>query len=113
MSQLNIYQNDYHKKCMSAAKAVEKIASHSTLLVAMGAGAPPALLQAVATRVRNKELTDLKVYYKIATANVANTILADDVVPYIDAHSFFFTAADLQIVKKQQATKKKMVSFVP
>jgi len=55
-----MYQGDYQKKLTTPAKAVEHIAHGSTLVHGMGTGEPPALLGAIAARVRAGDLKDSK-----------------------------------------------------
>lgn len=49
----------YREKLSSAAQAAAMVPISSTLAVAMGAGAPPALLQAIADRVRSDDLISI------------------------------------------------------
>jgi hypothetical protein len=53
-------QGDYRKKLTTPAKAVAYLAQGSTLVHGMGAGEPPALLSAIADRVRVGDLKGLK-----------------------------------------------------
>jgi itaconate CoA-transferase len=107
------YQDAYDTRRRSAAEAVAAIADGETLLVAMSAGQPPALLAAIADRVRANDLKGLKLYYKIAMQPLASTLLAEDVLEKLDAHTFFVGGPDRQIEKVQAQTHIKRVSFVP
>ncbi|CDZ77230.1 Succinyl-CoA:coenzyme A transferase [Legionella massiliensis] len=107
------YDKLYQSKLVTAEQAVERINNNSTLVVAMGAGAPPALLSAIAQRVLHNDLQNLSVYYKIATRHLADTLLTEKVLEKIRAHSFFVAGIDHNIIKEQQQTGKKLLSFVP
>jgi itaconate CoA-transferase len=107
------YQEAYEKRRYGAAEAVAAIADGETLLVAMSAGQPPALLAAIAERVRANDLKGLKLYYKIAMQPLAATLLAEDVLEKVDAHTFFVAGPDHQIEKAQARTHLKRLSFVP
>jgi itaconate CoA-transferase len=107
------YEELYGTKLSTAGKAVAAIADGETLSVGMAIGQPPALLAALAARIRANDLKNLKVYYKIAMEPLAKTLLAEDVVEKIDAHSFFMAAPDHEIIKRQTKTGRKLVSFVP
>jgi itaconate CoA-transferase len=96
-----------------AAGAVADIADGETLVVGMAVGQPASLLAAIADRVRANDLKKLKVFYKIAMEPMAKTLLADDVLGKIDAHSFFIAGPDHQIEKAQAADHVKRMSFVP
>lgn len=107
------YTNMYQSKILAPEKVAEKVKNNSTLVVAMAAGAPPSLLKSIALRVKNDDLHDLSVYYKIATKHLEESLLADNVLEKINAHSFFMAEFDRKIIKKQQQTGKKLLSFVP
>jgi len=107
------YSNQYQSKLVTPEKAVQNIKNNTTLVVAMAAGAPPALLKAIAQRVKNDDLKGLQVWFKIATKHLGESLLADDVIEKIDAHSMFLSGIDHAIVKRQQQTGKKLLSFVP
>lgn len=105
--------NLYQAKLKSPDNAIAQIKNGATLVVAMGAGAPPALLKALSDRIRNDDLKNLSLYYKIATKHLADFILKDDILKKIKAHSFFIAGIDHEIIKKQQQTGEKRLSFVP
>lgn len=103
----------YSAKLKSPADAVAAITDSSTLAVAMSIGQPPALLSAIADRVRSGTLKGLKLYYKIAMDPLARTLLADDLLGKIDLHSFFIAGRDHEIIKIQNKSGSKFLSFVP
>jgi len=107
------YSDQYQSKKVSPNDAVASIKSGSKLLVAMAAGAPPALMEATANRVRSGDLKDLDLYYKLAPPQLIETLLSDDVLPRLNAHTFFVSGKEREIIKKQSATGKKLLSFVP
>ena len=109
----NQYQTIYQKKLTTAAKAVEQVKSCSNFCFGMGAGQPPALLQAVADRLRAGDLKDLKVYYKIAMEHAAKTIMAEDLLHAVELCPLFLSAFDRQIIKAQQGKDRKILSYVP
>jgi len=103
----------YAAKLTTAEKAVSAIADGETVAAGMAIGQPPALLAAMAARLRADDLRKIRFYYKIAMEPLAKSLLAEDVVDKIDAHSFFMGAPDHEIVKRQAKTGRKVVSFVP
>jgi itaconate CoA-transferase len=107
------YADTYAAKCKTAANAVAAMADDETLAVGMAIGQPPALLAAIADRVRGGTLRGLKVYYKIAMDPLATTLLADDVLDKITLNSFFIAGRDHDIIKRQAQTGRKLISFVP
>lgn len=107
------YRELYAAKVTNAADAVAAIANGETIAPAMAIGQPPALLAAIADRVRAGDLKELKLYYKIAMDPLADSLLAEGVVEKIDAHSFFIAGPDRAVLKRQQETGRKILSFVP
>jgi itaconate CoA-transferase len=103
----------YAAKLTTPERAVADIADASTLLVGMAIGQPPALLEAVAARMRAGDLRTLRLFYKIAMAPLARTLLADDLLPRVDAHTFFAGGRDHEIIRQQIVSGRKLVSFVP
>jgi len=95
----SMYQGDYQKKLMTAARAVAHIAHGSTLVHGMGTGEPPALLGAIADRVRYGDLRDLKVFSLLPMAHVEQTLLAPDLSDRLAAYSWFVSGADRELVK--------------
>jgi len=94
-----MYSSEYRKKLTTPAKAVAGIARGATIVQAMGTGEPPALLTALAQRVRAGDLTDLKVYSLLPMEHAARTILAPDLSDRIHSYSWFVSGADRALVK--------------
>lgn len=105
--------DEYARKLASPADAVAGLADGTVLGVAMAIGQPPALLAAIADRVRAGDLRGLVVYYKLAMDPLAETLLADDVLDRIDARSFFISGRDHDIIRRQADADRKILSFVP
>ncbi|MGC9967929.1 MAG: acetyl-CoA hydrolase/transferase C-terminal domain-containing protein [Syntrophobacteraceae bacterium] len=103
----------YEKKLTSAEEAVSEIESGSALSFGMAAGQPPALLGAIASRVRSGNLGDLRVYYQNAMTHAAETILADDVLHGVHPCPLFMTEVDRRITDKQRHCGRKILSYVP
>lgn len=112
MASVNVAET-YAAKLTTAEKAVATLADGETISAGMAIGQPPALLAAIAARVRADDLKRLRLYYKIAMEPLAKSLLADGVVEKIDAHSLFIGGPDHEIIKRQAATGRKLVSFVP
>ena len=72
-------QDDYRRKLVSAADAAASVPSGVQVLVAMGLGAPPAVLAALADRVRADELLDLDLYYGMGGDAIGDTNGGGDV----------------------------------
>jgi itaconate CoA-transferase len=103
----------YEKKLTSPEEAVSGIKSGSALCFGMAAGQPPALLGAIASRVRSGDLGDLRVYYQNAMQHAAETILADDVLHAVHPCPLFMTDVDRRITLKQRQSGNKILSYIP
>ncbi|WP_298366336.1 acetyl-CoA hydrolase/transferase C-terminal domain-containing protein [uncultured Bradyrhizobium sp.] len=103
----------YAERLTTAEKAIAGIADGETVSAGMAIGQPPALLAALANRLRTNDLKSIRFYYKIAMEPLANSLLAEDVLEKIDAHSFFVGGPDHAIIKRQVKAGRKLMSFVP
>jgi itaconate CoA-transferase len=94
-----MYKGDYQKKLTTPAKAVEHIAQGGTIVHGMGTGEPPALLGAIADRVRAGDLKDLKIFSLLPMEHVGRTLLACDLSDRLSAYCWFVSGADRELVK--------------
>ena len=103
----------YSAKLTTAERAMTSIATGETVSCGMAIGQPPALLAATADRLRTGDLGKIRLYYKIAKEPLASSLLAEDVIEKVNAHSFFMGAPDHVTIRRQVASGRKQVSFVP
>ena len=102
-----MYRQDYRRTLTTPEQAVEPIKDSATIVHGMANGEPPALLAAIAHRVRQGDLRDLKIFSFLPMANAAATILSPDLAGLIHNHCWFVTGAD----RDQVRTGKHL--FVP
>jgi len=107
------YTNLYRSKILTPQDAVAPMMDRSTLLVAMAAGAPPALMKAIADRIESNDLRDLVLYYKLASPQLIETLLVDTILPKLRAHTFFISGKEHEIIKQQVKSGVKLLNFVP
>ncbi|MHC9540281.1 MAG: acetyl-CoA hydrolase/transferase family protein [Vulcanimicrobiota bacterium] len=107
------YTDEYNAKLTTPEKAVESIKSGSTVAIGMAHAQPPALLAAMASRIRADELKDLKVYHKISMQHMADTLFLPEVMDRIETYSLFFSALDRSINKRQIENGKRPIDYVP
>ena len=93
-----MYREAYRRKLTTPDQAVESIRDSATVVHGMASGEPPALLAAIARRVRQGDLKDLKVF-SLPMANAAATILSPDLAGLIHPHCWFITGADRDQVR--------------
>ncbi|MBM4295132.1 MAG: acetyl-CoA hydrolase/transferase family protein [Deltaproteobacteria bacterium] len=94
-----MYLTEYRRKLITPEKAVAALRDGDTIVHAMAVGEPPALLAAMADRVRQGDLKDLKVYSLLPMAHSARTILAPELTGQIHHYSWFVSASDRELVK--------------
>lgn len=89
----SIYISDYRKKLTTPEKAVESIADGSTVVPGLNAAEPPALLKAIADRLRNDDLKTIKFYSFNAQKHAMSTVLAPDLSDCVEAYSWFASSS--------------------
>jgi len=96
---MSIYSSEYRRKLVTPEKAVAAIAHGATLVHGMAIGEPPALLAAIAQRVREEDLKDIKVFSLLPMEHAGKTILAPELAGKIHSHCWFLSASDRDQVK--------------
>jgi itaconate CoA-transferase len=94
-----MYKGQYQKKLISPAKAVEHVTDGSTIVHGMGTGEPPALLGAIADRVRAGDLKGIKVFSLLPMDHISRTLLAPELSGSLSAYCWFVSGADRELVK--------------
>jgi itaconate CoA-transferase len=102
-----MYGQEYHRKLTTPEKAVADIADGVTIVHGMATGEPPALLGAIADRVRQGGLRDLKIFSLLNMEHAARTILVPDLADRIHLFSWFMTKSSRDL---EQA---RLDTFVP
>ncbi len=97
-----MYREAYRRKLTTPDQAVGPIRDSATVVHGMANGEPPALLAAIAQRVRQGDLKGLKVFSFLPMANAAATILSPDLAGLIHHHCWFVTGADRDQVRTGQ-----------
>jgi len=96
---MNTYATEYKQKLTSPKKAVEKIKNGDTIVHGGTISEPPALLYAIADRVREGNLKDIDIYSSLPMEHAAKTVLSPDLSDCIQAYSWFVTATDRARIK--------------
>ncbi len=91
---MSVYTAEYRQKLTTPDKAVASIENGSTIVHGLTTAEPPALLAAIADRVRADELKDLKIYSFNPQKHVAETVFAPDLCDCIQAYSWFVSGSD-------------------
>ena len=107
------FSDIYASKLTTAGEAVATIPSRSRMAMGMAMAQPPALLQALADRVRAGQVEALRLYYFEATANAGRTVLDFDLADRIEPYCMFVTAHDRALIKQSVASERKVLRYVP
>lgn len=106
-------QESYLAKRVSATDAAAPVPSGVQVLVAMGLGAPPGILAALADRIRTRDLDDIDLYYGIGGDAIDDTILQPGVIENIRAHTFFVAGRDHHLIADPGRADRESLDFIP
>jgi len=96
---MQTYRAQYRGKLTTPEQAVSGIKSGSTLVHGLAAAEPPALLQAIADRIRAGGLSNLSVHSLLPTENVSKTLLSPDLADCVQAFSWFVSKSSRSAVR--------------
>jgi itaconate CoA-transferase len=111
MTSLMMPSEAYAAKLTTAAQAVSTIERGANLSMGMGVAEPPALLAALAERLRKNELSDLRLYYFESKQHAADTVLRAELLDRIAPHCMFMSSIERELMKR--VTDRQAVHFVP
>jgi len=86
---MSVHSDVYRRKRITPRKAVSRIRNGDTIVHGLTIAEPPALLNAIADRVRGDSLRDIKVYSLLPLAHASNSVLALELADRVRAHSWF------------------------
>jgi itaconate CoA-transferase len=93
------YRAQYRSKLTTPEQAVSGIKSGSTLVHGLAAAEPPALLQAIADRIRAGGLNNLSVHSLLPMENVSKTLLSPDLADCVQSFSWFVSKSSRSAVR--------------
>ncbi|WP_028321349.1 acetyl-CoA hydrolase/transferase family protein [Desulfatiglans anilini] len=89
----------YEKKRVTPERAVAEIADGSTIVHGMVCGEPPALLGALAARLRAGDLKKVRIFSLLPGKHASATYLAPDLSDCVDSFTWFVSPADRNLVR--------------
>ncbi len=96
---MSSYETLYQRKLTTPDRAAEIVRDGDNLFHGLAVAEPPALLNAIAQRIRSDNLKNLKVYSLLPLHHAAQTVLSPDLCDTVQAYSFFISGADRSLVK--------------
>lgn len=106
-------RESYQTKLATASAAVGAIQSGECLAMGMGAAEPPALLDALALRIRARELDGLRLYYFESMKHAASTVLSWDLLDRLHPHCMFLAETERALMARAASEGRHVVDFVP
>jgi len=103
----------YRRKLCSAAGAVELIPSGARITMALGAGAPPAILAALAERTRKGAISDARLYYLLSPAIAGQSVLDAALNDRLTPMSLFHGGNERALDIGRRARWQPAVDIVP
>lgn len=103
----------YQSKLGSAQAALTEVNCGENISMGMALGEPPALLQALARRIDQNGLSDLKLWYFHSMPEAAQTVLKYEYMDRLTPHCMFMGPTERALVKQGEADGRKVVNFVP
>ena len=94
-----MYSDLYARKRITAEQAVAGIADSSTIVHGMACGEPPALLRAVAARLRAGDLRNVNIHTLLPGKYALESYLAVDLSDCVNAYTWFVSPADRNMVR--------------
>ena len=94
-----MYLKEYEDKLITPPQAADMIKDGDALMHGLTMAEPPALLTAIADRLKASDLKKLKVYSLLPLAPSCRTILAPELADCVQAHSFFVGSGERGLVR--------------
>ena len=103
----------YESKRITAADAVSRLCSDTDVAMGMAIAEPPALLEALAQRVRSEALSDLRLWYFHSLAHARNTVLRPELLNRIRPHCMFLSQIERELARQSGGRLSDLIEFVP
>ena len=91
---MTTYTDEYKRKLTTPQKAAALVKNGGQLVHGSMIAEPPALLGAIAARLRSGDLKKLQVFSNLPTKYAATTVLSPDLSDCVEAYSWFLTPVD-------------------
>ena len=106
-------QEEYKLKLMSAEKAIDYIADQDKIVMGNAVSEPPALLKALAGKIRAGGYQKLRLFYNESKSPAGNSILTYDLLNVLELNCLFLSSIERNLIIKGLADDKKVVNYVP
>jgi itaconate CoA-transferase len=93
-----MYASLYHQKLTTPEKAVGPVQDGSLLIYGVALAEPPGILEALAGRLRARDLRNIRILSSLPMAHAQNTVLATDLVDCVERVAQFVGDVDRGLV---------------
>jgi itaconate CoA-transferase len=106
-------QEEYKLKMMSAERAIDYIADQDKIVMGNAVSEPPALLKALAEKIREGRYNRLRLFYNESKSPAGNSILTYDLLNVLELNCLFLSSIERNLIKEGLVDHKKVVNYVP
>ena len=103
----------YRERLMTAASAAGLVPSGAKAAMALGAGAPPAILAALADRARSGGVGDLSLYYLLSIPSAGKSVLDFTLRQHVTPMSFFHGSVERALDSVCVAAQLPVTNVLP
>lgn len=103
----------YRAKLRTADEAVSDIANDSDIAIGMAVAEPPALLAALAARVEQGSLANLRPWYFHSLVHAGSTLLRYELLDRVHPHCMFLSPVERALIRRGEADGRIPIEFVP
>jgi itaconate CoA-transferase len=107
------HEDLYRARLKSPELALFDLPKRCSVLLGIFTAQPPALVQALADRVKAGELDEALIYYMHATPSTVEALMRLDLMDVIKLYPFFLGAGERGLVRQLNDQARKVVHFVP
>ncbi len=93
-----MFESEYKKKLTTPEGAVSAIGENDMVVHGLGLAEPPALLRAIAARLRAGDLKRIRVFSSLPLRHVCENLLAVDLMDCVEAYSQFVSTGERGLV---------------
>lgn len=104
---------EYRAKLRTADEAVATVADDADIAIGMAVAEPPALLAALATRVEQGSLTNLRPWYFHSLVHAGTTLLRYELLDRVHPRCMFLSPVERELIRRGEADGRIPIEFVP
>lgn len=103
----------YRAKLRTADEAAALIADDSDIAIGMAVAEPPALLAALAARIEQGSLTNLRPWYFHSLVHAGTTLLRYELLDRVHPHCMFLSPVERALIRRGETDGRIPIEFVP